>query len=530
MTTIFINRFNNGMASDIYNARIGQASVVRHFDILTYPNRLFPLRGMTAESVTNSKIGNIIISSINGLLYGVGEDQLNPGTSGKLWQRSGYGALDVWQSVPTNNQLGGSVYNAAFLVDWRNAGQSRTLYWACTNSLIASDPTGASGTSIQALTFSTIGQGFVHPSDQILYFPYQTTTNCLIGALVTNAAAFGGLNATALTLPKQYRVYNLCSYGNYLAIPGSTTTGASVSASRVFFWNRDTTQSWDYDISWGNSDLRVLNNLNGTLIGISTSSTTNGFSGTSQDSTSILIKGYNGGDPFLIREIQATHLVSNSSQPIVTINPNVNFIYKNRMYFSVTIDPQDGISNVYKGLWSIGQNDQGLWTVSIERMATNDNSETGVLAAAIVGDFVSMVHTAEGTLTYTTNGITSASTYGATSTYESVVNPEMPGEDVIQDKNLVAVACHTLPLTTGAQVVMKVRVDSNNLADWKTLFTKTATTPDTKATVYETQITTAMNVPDGRNIEFRIESTGGAQITGFSYKYSVKTSNILNSK
>lgn len=524
MKSIFVNRFDGGMANDIYNAPVGQFSVSKQFDILTYANRLTPLRGMTADTA-NTGIGNIIVDSVNGLMYGIGVDYPSNPTLGKVWQRSGYGGSDGWISVPTNSQLAGAAAVYPFLVDWRDAGNVRTLLWAATNLLVASDPLGASSAVTQALTFSSIGQGFVHPADKTLYIPYNTSTNCLIGANVTNATAFAGFNATALTLPKQYQVYNLCSYGNYLAIPTTTTNPASVSSSRVFFWSRDTTQSWDYDIPWGGGDLKVLNNLNNVLIGISANSG-NGASGAVQDRASISIKGYSGNDVFPIFEIAANHLTS-ASFPSVTINPNVNFIKNNRLYFSVNIVPNDGISNNYYGLWSVGKNNQGHYTVTMERIATNDNSETGVLAAAIAGDFVSMVHTANGTLTYTINGQTSSSTYAATSVYESVVNPQMAGVDGALDKKLMAVSCHFVPLSSGAQVVMKVRVDSNNSTDWKTVFTKTTSSPDARTIVYETPIISTMGINDGRNFEFRIESTGGAQITGFAYKYNGKNSNIL---
>lgn len=526
MKSIFCNRFDNGMTGDIYNASVGEFSVSKQFDILTYANRLSPLRGMTSDTA-NTGIGNIIVDSVNGLMYGVGVDYPGNPTSGKIWQRSGYGASDVWQSVPTNSQLAGAGVIYPLLVDWRNAGNIRTLHWAGTNVLVASDPLGASSATTQALTFTSIGQGFVHPADQILYIPYNTSTNCLIAAITTNATPFTGLNATALTLPKQYQVYNLCSYGNYLAIPATTTNPASVSASRVFFWSRDTTLSWDYDVSWGGGDLKVLNNLNGTLIGISANSG-NGASGAVQDRASITIKGYSGGDPFVIKEIAANHL-SSASFPTVTINPNVNFVKNNRLYFSVNIVPNDGVSNNYYGLWSVGKNAAGRYTVTIERIATNDNSETGVLAAAIAGDFVSMAHTAVGTLTYTINGQTAPATYAATSVYESAVNPDMPAIDKAKDKKLIAVAVHVIPLTTGQQVVMKVRVDSNNSADWKTVFTKTSTSPDAKLAVYESTINAGMNVADGRNIEFRLESTGGAAITGFSYGYNNNVTNVYGS-
>lgn len=518
--SIFVGRFDNGMVTDIYNPGIGQFSVSKQFDVLTYGNRLTPLRGMTADTAATG-IGNLVIESTTGLPYGIGADPVSPSV-GTLYRRSGYGASDTYGIITPNSQGGSVAQVYDFLVDWRNSGTIRTLYWAGANTLIASDPAGGSAAVTQALTFTNIGQGFVHPSDQILYAPYNTATNCLIAALTSNASAFGAFNATALTLPKQYRVYNLCSYGNYLAIPGTTSNPASVSSSRVFFWSRDTTQSWDYDIPWGGGELKALNNLNGVLIGVSSNSG-NGASGAIQDRATVSIKGYAGGEVFTIFEIAANHLIS-SSFPSVTINPNVNFIKNNRMYFSVNIVPNDGVSNNYYGLWSVGKNAQGRYVVTIERIATNDNSETGVLAAAIAGDFVSMVHTAIGTITSTINGQTSSSTYAATSVYESGINQDMPEEEKWRDKKLMKFSCSFLPLTTGAQVVAKVRVDQTGNGNWKTLFTKTTSSPDSGLTIYETDINISMAVPDGRNLEFRLESTGGAQIVGYTYTYEIKNS------
>ncbi len=100
----------------------------------------------------------------------------------------------------------------------------------------------------------------------------------------------------------------------------------------------------------------------------------------------------------------------------------------------------------------------------------------------------------------------------------------MPQRDRINNKKILAVGVNCVPLPTGAQIVMKARVDSTGA--WTTIFTKTATSPDTALTSYETPITSTMAIPDGQNLEFRLESTGGAQITGFSYKYQSKVTNL----
>ena len=330
------------------------------------------------------------------------------------------------------------------------------------------------------------------------------------------------LNTAQFTLPAEYTIPCLSYFGNYLAIPGYSS--ASNRGSIVYLSDRDTSlTTFAESINWGAGQLKILNNLDGVLIGISTNSANT--NGSVQDLDSIYIKGYSGGsEPFVIKEIKAQHL-SASGQPSVSINQRVNFVYKNRLYFSINVAPNDGISNNYYGLWSVGRNKlTGQYSVTMERVATNSNTETGVLAAAISGDFVSMAHTTEGTLTYTTNGQTSSSSYGATSIYESIINPEMTGADRILDKQLDTFAVHCQPLTTGQQIVAKYRVDSTG--SWTTIFTKTSTSPDTKLTVCESSTAGGTQFTSGRNYEFRLESTGGAVITGYSYKYHTNQSQL----
>ncbi len=514
METITVNRFYD-MADDLYARNAGEFSITKHFDILTYPTRLQPLRGMTTDSpLVTTGIGNMIVAS-DGLMYGSGENAAAPG-KGKLWYRNGYGSSDVWGPIPNTSQLSGANLSFPLLVEYKDCGNLKTIFWSDVSSILASDPAGGGSVSSDALTFTQIGQGLVHPKDRILYFPYKNTSFSYVASISPNASPFGTKNYTAFSLPVDYTLPCLSYFGNYLAIPAYSQ--ASNRGSMVFLWGRDVSLTTaDESLNWGAGQLKVLNNLEGTLIGISTNSANT--NGSVQDSDSIYIKGYSGGtEPYVIKEIKAQHLAA-GLQPSVAINPNVNFVYKNRLYFSVNIIPNDGVSNSYYGLWSVGKNKRtGRYTVTMERIATNANTETGVLAAAISGDFVSMAHTTPGTLTCTINGQTSASSYGATSVYESNINPEMSSKDNVLSKKLHAVAVHCLPLTTGQQIVMKYRVDSTGA--WTTCFTKTATTPNANKTAHETSKPTSGQFRDGRNYEFRLESTGGAVITAFSYKYS----------
>lgn len=525
MKTIVVTRFDSGIADDRFGASVGEFSIAKHFDTLTNPQSLTPLRGMSSHTASTG-IGNLIIAH-DGLMYGVG---INPVDSpnGELWNLLSYGATS-WTEF-TTKQLSGAAVNYELLVDYPDFGNVQTIIWSSTNKLVASAPSAAGSAATQALTFTTIGQGLVHPKDDILYFPYRTSSASFIGIISPDATPFNTHAFTAFTLPTQTRVYCLTNYGDYLAIPATQlSNGSGVNSSTVYLSNRDTSlTTFDASIPWGNGFLKVLNNLQGALVGISELGSNSIQGNTAQDYNSVLIKVYEGGaEPILIKELKAFHLAG-SSTPTVVVNPRVNYIFNNRLYFSVSINPNDGVSPARYGLYSVGKNKlTGRYSVNLERMATNDNSDTGVIAAAMVGDYVEVVHTTEGTLTKTTNGATSSTTFGATSVYESVVNPNMDAYDNILTKNLVSVGVMTRAMPASSQVVMKVRVDSTGSdSDWVTIFTKTPTSPDTQTTVYETPIIPSMGVNDGRNLEFRIESTGGAVVTNFAYKYHIVTGNL----
>ena len=321
----------------------------------------------------------------------------------------------------------------------------------------------------------------------------------------------------------------LTVYANGNGAGGFSSYGVGVNGSMVYLWNTTDT-TWSEQINWGQGQLKILNNLNGALIGISMTGPSAG-GGSNQDSTSIYIKEYTGGiQPVLIRELIAQN-IPGTGAPSVVINPNVNFVYNNRLYFSINTTVNGTLQ--YVGLWSVGKNKvNGRYSVTLERMATQAGTETGVLAAAIQGDFVSMAHTAVGTLTCTANGQTSSGTFGATSVYESVINPMMGTNRYtrlhpLMRKQLLTFAVHTYPLKTGQTVVGKFRVDSDASADWVTAFTKTSTSPDTFTTAYEqVRDATGTSFNQGRNFQFRLESTGGAIITGYTYTYEVLKTNL----
>src|SRR3569832_1181176 len=195
MKTVFVTRFSEGMADSQYARATGKFAITKHFDIYTDPFRLIPHRGMTADT-TGTSIGNIIVAS-DGNFYGVG---VSAGV-GNLYSR----ATGSW--VAGTGNLGDAV-NYNLLVEYHKSDGTRGLWYAGNNELGLVNFAISSVMSTQALTFTNICQGFVHPKDDVFYIGYDNKIAANNNGTWTTAA---------LTLPANYRVTSLTSYGNYLA-------------------------------------------------------------------------------------------------------------------------------------------------------------------------------------------------------------------------------------------------------------------------------------------------------------------------
>jgi hypothetical protein len=171
-----------------------------------------------------------------------------------------------------------------------------------------------------------------------------------------------------------------------------------------------------------------------------------------------------------------------------------------------------------EGVWSVGHNPNQAYSVVHERTPNNDTAlSSGVLANfIIVGDFMFQAY--QSSATWALSKTNDQASYTATSIYESTINPEQPervrGSAGMRSaqKQLVAVGLSTVPLTSGQQVVCKYKVDGGA---YTTIFTQTTVGTVTTEGVFDS---TGKKFKNGREYEFRFESTGGAEITEFKYK------------
>src|SRR3990167_3503304 len=373
-------------------------------------------------------------------------------------------------------------------------------------------------TAHQAVTYTQIFQGLVHSKDDILYVPYYNGTASYIASY--NDSSW---NLTALTLPTSMIPVCISEYGNYLAIAckqKNIQSGPSV----VYLWDRDSSLSTlSESINWGPESLEMIEEIDGALVGVSV------FANTSTETITtrpkIVFKVYAGGSPraqqFL--EIPLTSSTVNANQlPTVNLTNGVAMVKQkenNRVLFNLSCE----INSVqYDAIWAIARLADGSLSVSIDRLMNNDTALTSNLVEPKgffkFGDY--MVVGFEDNGTYVANMTINAATFTAqTSVYESLVF----GESYLKFK-LKSAGVMTEPLLAAGQVVLKYKIDAET--SFTTIFTHTT---DDSLFHEAINIESSGNaLPEFRELTLRIESTGGAVVTGFWAQAEEKPEGLVN--
>lgn len=491
MPTAILNRFNGGMTADPRDTS-SMSQLCKHFDNYSKPHALTPFRsseGITTIASTTQELAQLSEFQVwDGNLYALGV--LESTTKSKIYKGTG---IDnpTWTTPNAEDSTIGRdsdrdklfiQYKGTF---WGAAAGTRLWSW---------DGASTFTSNAQSITYTTITQGFVHPKDDILYFGYSNAT----ATYIASKNAGGSWNLTALTLPSNLIVSSICDYGNYLAIMCRPAQVGGISV--VYLWDRDSTlTTLSESIELGHNIGYVLENIDGYLIAVSITA-----------NTSIVIKPklvfqkYAGGGFQIFKEIPLAAGVNT-----ITSKQKKN----NRLYFGLNGASVGGTVFDYTGIWSVGRNGETEpFSVSFIQLANNDTYPNAIKGFILAEDYFYVSSTAQNTNAFTLTKTNDSATYTATSVYTTVINPNMPDVDKFKKKKLQAVAVTYTPLPADGQVVLKYRVDGGN---WTTVFTETT---DSAQITEITQAGSTM-FTDGREYEFSIESTGGAEITGLAYKY-----------
>ena len=494
-----INRFDGGMVNDPRSTSENVARVVTNFDILTDSHRMIPYRDSEDgnSDQANTKIQNFCIAIRTGTtyaLYGLGVT--SGGGIGEIYYKdlttgSANDLDDAAWAETANNADGGGAVNFNLFVYY--AKRDRIFFATAGTTIGSYDPDGSSAIDDEshALTYTNIAQGLVHSKDDILYVPYD------------NKIAKNDNNSwsdTALTLPSHLYITSISEYGNYLAIACAPLSG--VGSSKVFLWDRDSSlATLSETIDWGEEKLQILEQVDGILIGVSLSG-----------NNSTRFK-----DRIIFRYLSVTNAIK-FAELLADVSSTTQLpIYKqrinNRVYFQLRL-LLNGTQR--DGVWSVGRNSpQSPFSIVHERTPNNDTATGGgdVLSGFFqVGDYLFQSSTSSSS--YILRKTNDTVSHTATSIYESKI---FNLGDSTVNKKLIGVSVMTEYLPASATVVLKYK--KNEETTFTQIFTHTSTGSISHDAINIES--SGATLPEYKEIQFRIESTVGAVITGLRFKSEI---------
>lgn len=502
MPQININRFDGGISDDPRQNTSNGFVISKHFDIYSFPHKLVPLRsteadtndGSTATGMKQYDVRNFQLGS-DGKLYGVG---IQPASTtrikivSKADPTTGNWTLNATAECGLN---GGASFRESFM-EW---GTSPAFWMFGGTGAISKWTIGGTFTDTVAATSATVTHvaQSVKTKDNNMYMFYNN-----IVVRVTPA----GATSEVLTLPADGRITSACTYGNYLAIAWAKgTTLTSGGYSRLFIWDLvspDVQEAVDF----GEGQLMVIGNIDGGIIGVTDSNLSTSFG---LNEGSVIIKRYIGGSPTVLKEI-----IANRTSTLGKFIRNT-VIKAGRLYFvaSIPFNGSTSTESTYNlGIYSFGRkNINSNYALTLEYTEPSvDTSNYTIRSFGNAGNYWFINHSVDGSITKTDD----AANYTTTSVYESQKFLTSKYK-----KKIAGVWVTYEPLPTAGQVVLKYRKDEET--SYTTIFTDgTNSAVSHEAVLIES---TDAPLPTCKEIQFRIESTGGAVITGFGFNYDNMT-------
>jgi hypothetical protein len=298
---------------------------------------------------------------------------------------------------------------------------------------------------------------------------------------------------SAKTVPTNYKITSLANYGSYLAI-GCSPKSSFSGKSTVFLWNLSS-DLFAETIDWGEGDLRVLEPIEGLLVGI-TDRYLNNATGAGRGS--MIVQAYSGGAAQVLKEVFTQALVGKTM-------PISKAVKNNRLFFAAKIMTNSAGTTYDEGIWSFGRKNVNYpYALTLDIIDENINT-SGIQGFGSAANFFFIAHSNDGSVDKTND----AATYAFTSIYESQI---FSFDDPTVTKKLEQFTVYTAPIPTSGSVTVKYKVDND------TSFTTigTLSTVGALARNFLNIESTGANFKTFKEVQFRIESvTGGAEICGF---------------
>jgi len=299
-------------------------------------------------------------------------------------------------------------------------------------------------------------------------------------------------------------INGLCRNGNYLGL--GVTDRVRGRNAELHIW--DTVNDDPVAvIEWGSGRFQWLESINGDYLGITAENLLREDyleNGTRE----MVLRVSSGGVPRFVTKFYGQATLGSGNE--AATNP-VTWKRSDEFLFYTRIATNAGATTFEEGLWSVRKSSTGKYALTL----AYDTSSLGeVLTWIGIGDHAYFVHGE----TSSVSRINTSESYTETSSFDTLYNPQMPTNDYFKDKILNSFRIKSEPLPSAGQIVVKYRTDE--ASSWTTI--ATITTDNLITYEITNEEATGNELPDFKEIQFRLESTGGAVITGYEYVYETK--------
>lgn len=496
-----INRFDGGIADDSRQPISSVAALLKHFDCFSNPFKLTPYRSVEAEASTVSvadlktyDLRHFLLGS-NGKMFALGKDGSGfPQILQKTDPTTG-----TW-SLPSTS-VGNAARIKGFFIEWASAlwfmeGTTKLSKWVIGSTV-------TDGVATLGSTITTVAHGLIFGDNMFGAYNNKVFKVSSAGAVTDNVTP---------ALPSDMRITSMTRWGNYIMIGmayGTSATASPTGRSIVYQWDGSSTTVFNDIIDFGEGALQVLGNIEGRVVGVSNKylETPSGLTSLAVGGGSMVVRMWAGGAPQVMKE-----MVANQSVTLGRFIQDV-VVKNNKMYWvaSVPFNQSTSTESTYHlGIWVFGRkNVNSNFTLSLDYIIDSviDTANFKINSFGNAGNYWFINHSAD----FSVHKTDDAANYTETSVYET---PIINNGDSSITKKLIGVTIYTAPLPTAGQVVLKYRKDEDT--SYTTIFTHTTDNSISHSAINIES--SGATLPQFKEIQFRIESTGGAEITGLKFK------------
>lgn len=484
---IIINNFSGGISDNPRKNTSTEFTISKHFDIFTDPQRLIPYRSLEADTNDGSTstgmkqylVRDFVYASASAKLYGLG--QTGAGLTKIVYKADA--TTGNW-TLPSSSEGNGAVQYGC-LLEYKDyllgfQGTNQIFKWGT----LSGSPSITNSAATVGATITSVAQGIV-AADGNAYLAYN---NVIVRVSTTLT-----ITDSAKTVPSNYKITSLTNYGSYMAIacsPLSTFKGES----KVFIWNLSS-DLFAETIDWGEGELRILEAVDGTLVGVTDRYLNNA---TGAGKGSLVIQVY-ASSAQVFKEIFTQALTGKTI-------PTSKAVKNNRLFFAAKIMDNAAGTEYTEGIWSFGRKN-GSFPFALTCDIIDENIDTdGIQSFGTAANYFFIAHSGDGSIDKTND----AATYAFTSIYESQI---FNFGDSFSDKTMQSIKVAFRKLATGESLTVKLKADDASF-----------TTIGTFSTVGELSHSflniesTAASFPSAKEYKLRLESTGGLEILGYELK------------